>query len=721
VCAICLRSNELIASAYCVATAVRNTIITAAIHNAVCMEMQSKSKYLLPICFFASMMLFMIPGLLLAFAVMFDWAPFVHNIFYNVALFNILLFLSTLMVWRRRMLTQRKVDGDASFNVSEYTCMAMLVPLIVYNISTLIWSVSNGSVIWPHRNEVTLLYYLGQAFLFAAAITILPGRVIRIIAISKSKSLSLKRIFVRYVSHEIRSPLNVVHAGLDILRSELGCLESVHGVISQISDSTAELIEDIYTASETAIAILNDLLHYEHMDAGTFQLEQIMKPLSGILEGKLNWATILTKKKKINLAILDFTVATNSEFSPSNKVDDVKLLPYNNILLDRDLEAAIENDTEENRMNSIKVPSVVNETVGISQKDVYLHLDMYKIDQVMRNLITNAVKFTHAEGHIEVKMTCELINSANLNSIVSRVGVDAVGVFRVEVSDTGAGIALEDQPKVFGEFVQFNRNTLQGGGGSGLGLWITRRIIHMHKGKMGFTSAGIGLGSTFFFELPLYPRGMASFSKDCVDQDITRQIMAPVDSSGVSMDPQPIHSSSHTNPQLEMPVNHLLSSHGSVDDIPMISLRSSSKHDSWMGIRVAPETRQLRFLVVDDSDLSRKMIVRLLQSDKSEIMANVIIREADDGYTALELMRAEMSAGYIFDAILMDSIMIRMHGDETTSIIRQELKYQGVIIGVTGNVLPEDIAKFVASGANEVITKPLNRSKLRTALATYFK
>lgn len=111
---------------------------------------------------------------------------------------------------------------------------------------------------------------------------------IRIIAISQSKSLSLKRAFVRYVSHEIRfdffllvaiylfrliecwyrSPLNVVHAGLDILRSELSSMETFNGVFGQISDSTAELIEDIYTASETAIAILNDLLHYEHMDAG---------------------------------------------------------------------------------------------------------------------------------------------------------------------------------------------------------------------------------------------------------------------------------------------------------------------------------------------------------------------------------------------------------------------------------------------------------------------
>jgi len=44
------------------------------------------------------------------------------------------------------------------------------------------------------------------------------------------------------------------------------------------------------------------------------------------------------------------------------------------------------------------------------------------------------------------------------------MGVDAVGVLRVEVTDNGAGIALENQKKVFGEFTQFNKNELQGGG-----------------------------------------------------------------------------------------------------------------------------------------------------------------------------------------------------------------------------------------------------------------
>ena len=88
-----------------------------------------------------------------------------------------------------------------------------------------------------------------------------------------------------------------------------------------------------------------------------------------------------------------------------------------------------------------------------------------------------------------IKCTIEILDTRNQNHIISRVGaneyeeralhhaaitmllgviaqvgVDAVGLLRVDVTDSGVGIDLEDQSKVFGEFNQFNRNALQGGG-----------------------------------------------------------------------------------------------------------------------------------------------------------------------------------------------------------------------------------------------------------------
>ena len=98
----------------------------------------------------------------------------------------------------------------------------------------------------------------------------------------------------------------------------------------------------------------------------------------------------------------------------------------------------------------------------------------------------NQIKFTPTNGTVTIKCTTELLGASNETNIVSRVrpewvpyiqllircwsacssqvGVDAIGILRVDVADTGVGIALEDQDRVFGEFNQFDRNNLQGGG-----------------------------------------------------------------------------------------------------------------------------------------------------------------------------------------------------------------------------------------------------------------
>lgn len=83
-------------------------------------------------------------------------------------------------------------------------------------------------------------------------------------------SLSLKQVFVRYVSHEIRSPLHVVLAGLELLRSDFIAAASTANL------SILELIDDMQSASDAAISILNDLLQYEHLDSGTSLNIQIL-------------------------------------------------------------------------------------------------------------------------------------------------------------------------------------------------------------------------------------------------------------------------------------------------------------------------------------------------------------------------------------------------------------------------------------------------------------
>jgi signal transduction histidine kinase/HAMP domain-containing protein len=109
--------------------------------------------------------------------------------------------------------------------------------------------------------------------------------------------------------------------------------------------------------------------------------------------------------------------------------------------------------------------------------------DERRITQVLLNLVGNAIKFTDA-GSVGIR---------------ARV-VD--GSFLVAVSDTGAGIAAEDQERIFEEFQQVDTSSTRRKGGTGLGLAIARRIVELHGGRIWVESTP-GQGTIFYFTLPL--------------------------------------------------------------------------------------------------------------------------------------------------------------------------------------------------------------------------
>ncbi len=117
-----------------------------------------------------------------------------------------------------------------------------------------------------------------------------------------------------------------------------------------------------------------------------------------------------------------------------------------------------------------------------------VNIDPMKIRQVLINLLSNAAKFTE-----EGKITVEAFSSTGLT------GEPQV---TVRVSDTGPGIALEDQIKLFQPFSQVDGSLTRKTGGSGLGLSICDHLIRLHHGKIGLDSEP-GKGSTFFFTLPV--------------------------------------------------------------------------------------------------------------------------------------------------------------------------------------------------------------------------
>jgi signal transduction histidine kinase len=110
--------------------------------------------------------------------------------------------------------------------------------------------------------------------------------------------------------------------------------------------------------------------------------------------------------------------------------------------------------------------------------------DERKIKQILLNLLSNAVKFTPEGG---------------------RIGINAVqsnGAVEISITDTGIGIALEDQPKIFEEFRQVGSDYAHKTEGTGLGLTLAKKFVELHGGKIWVTSEP-GKGSRFTFTLPV--------------------------------------------------------------------------------------------------------------------------------------------------------------------------------------------------------------------------
>jgi signal transduction histidine kinase len=111
--------------------------------------------------------------------------------------------------------------------------------------------------------------------------------------------------------------------------------------------------------------------------------------------------------------------------------------------------------------------------------------DPDRLEQVMWNLVSNAIKFTPRAGHVEIS--------------IERTGSSVA----MEVRDTGQGIRAEFLPRIFDRFSQQDATTTRGQSGLGLGLSITRHLVELHGGTITASSTGEGMGATFHIEIPV--------------------------------------------------------------------------------------------------------------------------------------------------------------------------------------------------------------------------
>ena len=274
-----------------------------------------------------------------------------------------------------------------------------------------------------------------------------------------------------------------------------------------------------------------------------------------------------------------------------------------------------------------------------------------------------------------------------------------------EVTDRGCGIPEEVRGKIFTEFFQFDPDRLQGGGGSGLGLWLSREIVLRHGGDIRFRAGLNGIGTIFSVHLPAYCRieSLRDGGHRTCDFGSGRQ--APC-----------MMSSSRENDTISKIGIDEACSNGyeddSICDIEVcgnIDIFRDSKHVT---------TEVLRVLIVDDSILNRKImrsaIERALTSN-GDSSHSIEFIDACDGETAVHSVLASVVSHCPYDFVFMDNVMESMNGPEAAQLMRRG-GYKGNIIGVTGNVMPEDIDAYLRCGADRVLTKPVNQEYLKEIL-----
>jgi PAS domain S-box-containing protein len=123
-------------------------------------------------------------------------------------------------------------------------------------------------------------------------------------------------------------------------------------------------------------------------------------------------------------------------------------------------------------------------SVSIQSRPIWLDADPSRIEQVVTNLLINAIKYTDHGGRIDISVTQDRAEMV------------------LRVRDSGIGIAPELLPRVFELFTQADRSLIRSQGGLGIGLTIVQRLVKMHQGTVEASSRGLGLGSEFVVRLP---------------------------------------------------------------------------------------------------------------------------------------------------------------------------------------------------------------------------
>ena len=476
-----------------------------------------------------------------------------------------------------------------------------------------------------------------------------------------------------------------------------------------LSKDQREFTEVIRASGESLMVVINDILDYSKIESGKMELEQQAFDLQDAVEGSIDLLALKAQEKRLDLLYL------------------------------------IE-------------PDVPRWIVG----------DLTRVQQVLTNLISNALKFTEAgEVLVQIKRASDS---------------DTPLTLEFNVKDSGIGIAPAGVSRLFKAFSQVDSSTSRRYGGTGLGLIICKRLVEAMGGELKVESQ-FGLGTCFYFTMltqaapamevaPLsHPDDLKGKRVLLVDDNATNLRILSLQAKRWGMEPRTSLSPKEalkilrTGEQFDLLITdlHMPDMDGLAfaeqvrklrSDLPMALLSSSSlRHTGddhlFAAVLTKPARQSALFDVFMralpkaarsstpgavhtgakqfDAELAKRLPMRILVAEDNEVNQKLALRMlrgfgyhadvAANGEEVLDALKRQ-SDGQHYDLILMDIQMPEMDGLQATRLICAGSPYEERprIVAMSANAMPEDIAIARQAGMDDYITKPIRVSALGAAL-----